>query len=48
MVCSEEQREALLAKGVEKVIELKLSEEEKNSFQNSVSAVKDLVKNLDL
>lgn len=36
------------SQGVEKIIELKLSEEEKNSFQSSVSAVKGLVKNLDL
>jgi malate dehydrogenase len=36
------------SQGVEKIIELKLNEEEKKSFQKSVSAVKDLLKNLDL
>ena len=30
------------AKGVEKVIELKLSEEEKKNFNNSIKAVKEL------
>ena len=36
------------SKGVEKIIELELNEEEKKSFQSSVSAVKGLVENLDL
>ena len=31
------------SKGVEKVIELDLSEEEKSNFENSIKAVKDLL-----
>jgi len=33
-------------KGVEKIVELELTKEEKSSFQNSVSAVKDLIKTI--